>query len=117
MNTLLWLALGAGAVYLVTRGGSGAASGPQLPPYAEGHHYTAEERRAAAVAIQTALQAMGYYRGNIDGIVRQQTEAAVQAFMRDRPALARRIEAQYGGTPRAEYEMMAAIVRRAPAEV
>jgi hypothetical protein len=43
-----------------------------------------------AVEVQTKLQDLGYYKGNIDGIVGRQTRAALQRYFGDQAALAAR---------------------------
>ena len=43
-----------------------------------------------AVEVQTKLQDLGYYKGNIDGIVGRQTRAALQRYFRDQVTLAAR---------------------------
>jgi peptidoglycan hydrolase-like protein with peptidoglycan-binding domain len=67
------------------------------------------------VAVQTALQREGLYRGTIDGVTGPRTRAAVDAWLGRRPTF--RAQARAIGDPaRQEYEIVRGILARVPAE-
>lgn len=112
---LFWLAAGLVAFYLISRQDSEGF--PSLP-YRAGEAPSPEQRLAAGRLVQMALRDMGYYHGEIDGVVGPQTEAATGAFLRDRPSLALSLRSRYPTMSGAgfEYEVATAILQRAPAD-